>query len=63
MAEQLYEQNFPHMSPVWTRIFNFVAERAEGSSADRDLHRAVAFGSIGVATVGYLSMLDLFRRD
>lgn len=40
-----------------------LAERAEGSSADRDLHRAVAFGSIGVATVGYLSMLDLFRRD
>ncbi|HZM21290.1 MAG TPA: aminotransferase class III-fold pyridoxal phosphate-dependent enzyme [Anaerolineales bacterium] len=27
----LYEQNFPHMSPVWTRIFNFVADRAEGS--------------------------------
>jgi 4-aminobutyrate aminotransferase len=31
MADQLYEQNFPHMSPVWTHIFNFVAERAEGS--------------------------------
>ena len=27
----LYEQNFPHMAPVWTRIFNFVADRAEGS--------------------------------
>jgi 4-aminobutyrate aminotransferase len=31
MATQLHEQNFPHLSPVWTRIFNFVAERAEGS--------------------------------
>ncbi|MFZ5822634.1 MAG: aspartate aminotransferase family protein [Chloroflexota bacterium] len=29
--ESLYEQNFPHISPVWGRIFNFVAERAEGS--------------------------------
>lgn len=28
---QLYTENFPHMSPVWGRLFNFVAERAEGS--------------------------------
>src|SRR5512142_284812 len=27
----LFAENFPHMSPVWGRIFNFVAERAEGS--------------------------------
>ncbi|HET9587356.1 MAG TPA: aminotransferase class III-fold pyridoxal phosphate-dependent enzyme [Anaerolineales bacterium] len=27
----LYTENFPHMSPVWGRLFNFVAERAEGS--------------------------------
>ena len=27
----LYTDNFPHMSPVWGRIFDFVAERAEGS--------------------------------
>jgi 4-aminobutyrate aminotransferase len=26
----LYEENFPHMSPVWTRTFPIVAERAEG---------------------------------
>jgi 4-aminobutyrate aminotransferase len=26
----LYEENFPHMAPVWTRIFPIVAERAEG---------------------------------
>jgi len=30
-TESLYTENFPHMSPVWGRIFNFVAERAEGS--------------------------------
>ncbi len=29
--DSLYKQSFPHMSPVWGRIFNFVAERAEGS--------------------------------
>jgi len=26
----LYDENFPHMSPVWTRIFPIVAEKAEG---------------------------------
>ncbi len=31
MSDQLYEKNFPHMSPVWARIFDFEAERAEGS--------------------------------
>ncbi len=31
MTDTLYEQNFSHMSPVWSRIFDFVAERAEGS--------------------------------
>ncbi len=28
---ELYAGSFPHMSPVWGRIFDFVAERAEGS--------------------------------
>ena len=28
---QLYQENFPHMTPAWSRIFNFVAERAEGA--------------------------------
>jgi 4-aminobutyrate aminotransferase len=27
---QLYEENFPHMSPVWSRIFPIEAERGEG---------------------------------
>lgn len=31
MVTKLYENNFPHMSPVWSRIFNIEAERAEGS--------------------------------
>lgn len=40
-----------------------LAERAESSGDDRDLHRTMAIGSVGVATIGYLAMLDLFRRD
>lgn len=40
-----------------------LAERAETSGDDRDLHRTVALTSVGVATIGYLSMLDIFRRD
>ncbi len=40
-----------------------LAERAESSGADRDLHRTVALTSVGVATIGYLAMLDVFRRD
>jgi 4-aminobutyrate aminotransferase len=31
MIPELYAEDFAHMSPVWGRIFNFVAERAEGS--------------------------------
>jgi 4-aminobutyrate aminotransferase len=31
MPSQLYSDNFPHMSPAWSRIFNFVADHAEGS--------------------------------
>jgi 4-aminobutyrate aminotransferase len=31
MTTPLYETNFPHMSPVWSRIFSIEAERAEGS--------------------------------
>ena len=31
MTNQLYEQNFPHMTPAYSRIFSFVADRAEGS--------------------------------
>ncbi len=31
MIPEAYAEDFAHMSPVWGRIFNFVAERAEGS--------------------------------
>ncbi len=41
-----------------------IADEAEdGDSSGRQLHRTVALSSMGVATIGYLSMLDLFRRD
>lgn len=40
-----------------------LAERAEGNPDDRDLHRALGFTSLGVATVGYLTMLDVFRGN
>lgn len=31
MASKPFDENISHMSPVWGRIFDFVAERAEGS--------------------------------
>jgi len=31
MTSQLYQENYPHMSPVWSRIFPIRSERAEGS--------------------------------
>lgn len=40
-----------------------IADEAEDDASGRSLHRNVALGSMGVATIGYLSMLDLFRRD
>jgi hypothetical protein len=40
-----------------------LSDDAEESSEDRDRHRTVALTSVAVATIGYLSMLDLFRRD
>lgn len=51
----LYSENFPHMSPVWTRIFNFVAERAEGSYIyTTDGRRLLDFTcGIGVTNTGH----------
>jgi 4-aminobutyrate aminotransferase len=31
MTQNSFTDNYPHMSPVWTRIFPIEAERAEGS--------------------------------
>lgn len=52
---QLFEQNFPNMSPVWGRIFNFVAERAEGSYIyTTDGRRLLDFTcGIGVTNTGH----------
>ena len=36
MTDPLYTENFSHMSPAWSRIFNFVADRAEGSPPTGD---------------------------
>ena len=51
----LYEQNFPHMSPAWSRIFNFVAERAEGSYIYTDDGRKLLDFTcgIGVTNTGH----------
>jgi len=38
-----------------------LADEAEDSSSNRELHRTVALTSIGVATIGWASMLDIFR--
>jgi 4-aminobutyrate aminotransferase len=55
MLDQLYQENFPHMSPVWGRIFNFVAERAEGSYIyTEDGRRLLDFTcGIGVTNTGH----------
>ena len=52
---QLYTENFPHMSPVWGRLFNFVAERAEGSYIyTTDGRRLLDFTcGIGVTNTGH----------
>jgi 4-aminobutyrate aminotransferase len=51
----LYEQNFRHMSPAWSRIFNFVAERAEGSYIYTDDGRTLLDFTcgIGVTNTGH----------
>jgi 4-aminobutyrate aminotransferase len=51
----LVADDFPHMSPVWGRIFNFVAERAEGSYIyTADGRRLLDFTcGIGVTNTGH----------
>src|SRR5512135_3397739 len=55
MTAALLTENFPHMSPVWGRIFNFVAERAEGSYIyTTDGRRLLDFTcGIGVTNTGH----------
>jgi len=52
---KLYDENFPHMSPVWSRIFSIQAERAEGCyiySVDGKKYLDFTCG-IGVTNTGH----------
>src|SRR5574339_1288274 len=51
----LYTENYSHMSPAWSRIFNFVAERAEGPYIyTSDGRRLLDFTcGIGVTNTGH----------
>jgi 4-aminobutyrate aminotransferase len=51
----LYTDNFPHMAPAWSRIFNFVADRAEGSYIYTDDGRKLLDFTcgIGVTNTGH----------
>jgi len=51
----LYQDNISHMAPVWTRIFNFVADRAEGSYIYTDDGRKLLDFTcgIGVTNTGH----------
>lgn len=55
MTNQLYQDNFPHITPAWSRIFNFVADRAEGSYIyTDDGKKLLDFTSgIGVTNTGH----------
>ena len=55
MTNQLYQDNFPYMTPAWSRIFNFVADRAEGSYIyTDDGKKLLDFTSgIGVTNTGH----------
>lgn len=52
---QLYQENFPHVTPAWSRIFNFVADRAEGAYIyTDDGKKLLDFTSgIGVTNTGH----------
>ena len=52
---QLFQDNAPHMTPAWSRIFNFVADRAEGAYIyTDDGKKLLDFTSgIGVTNTGH----------
>lgn len=52
---QLHQDNFSHMTPAWSRIFNIVSERAEGSYIyTGDGRKLLDFTSgIGVTNTGH----------
>ncbi|MBI5842280.1 MAG: aminotransferase class III-fold pyridoxal phosphate-dependent enzyme [Chloroflexi bacterium] len=51
----LYQENFSHVTPAWSRIFNFVADRAEGSYIYTDDGRKLLdfTSGIGVTNTGH----------
>lgn len=55
MTNQLYQENFSHITPAWSRIFNFVADRAEGAYIyTDDGKKLLDFTSgIGVTNTGH----------
>ncbi len=55
LENTLYTENFPHMTPAWSRIFNFVADRAEGTYIyTDDGKKLLDFTSgIGVTNTGH----------
>ena len=63
----LYTDNFPHMSPVWGRIFDFVADRAEGSYIyTSDGRKLLDFTcGIGVTNTGHCHprVVDAIRQQ
>src|SRR5512147_1884863 len=54
-TNQLYTENFSHLTPAWSRVFNFVAERAEGSYIYTDDGRKLLDFTcgIGVTNTGH----------
>src|SRR5262245_34022657 len=55
MINQIYTENISHMTPAWSRIFNFVADRAEGSYIYTDDGRQLLdfTSGIGVTNTGH----------
>jgi 4-aminobutyrate aminotransferase len=55
MTDQLYQDNFPHMTPALSRIFNFVADHAEGAYIYTDDGRKLLDFTcgIGVTNTGH----------
>jgi len=64
---ELYTANFPFMSPVWGRIFDFVADRAEGSYIyTTDGRKLLDFTcGIGVTNTGHChpKVVEAIRRQ
>ena len=52
---QLYQENFPYVTPAWSRIFNFVADRAQGAYIYTDDGRKLLdfTSGIGVTNTGH----------